>query len=719
MINFYKHNFVYKQISLGILFLFAVVIFRPLFISADSAKISGRIFNDANANGIQDDTEATSSLIFWTVDLFQLSSTSVYTQVASQFINGGGYEFDSLPPGSYEVCEEPMAGWTQTAPVTGSTCANGTTGQSFSINDGDAKTDVNFGNYQKAKIGGVVWNDVDKDGTFGGAETGSAGIPILLLDTQGNVVMSTTTNAAGGYLFPDLVPGSYTVYANIGLHKVKSFPTTPTYTVTVQSGDVTIQNNFGIYDGSASITGQVFNDINANGIEDPSEAANPLVFWNIDLFQLGSTSTYTLVDTQLITGGTYNFSSLAPGSYKVCEEPIAGWTQTYPVQNTNCDNGTVGQGVTLLDGQATTSVDFGNYQKAKIGGVVWNDVNMNNVFDNAETGVLGIPATLYNASGVTVATTTTDVSGVYWFNNVTPGTYHVSVQTIPQWVNVATTTTILTVQSGDSSGQNNFGFYHDTIAPQTIINTPLSSTTVSSNTLLISGTTTDVSTVASTRLSYATYDPTTQTCGTYTDITVTTNTSTSTSFAWAYSWLIPHEGVYCITASGQDIAGNTEIGPVVQNITYAVPVVPIVPPAPSAPTSPSVIGNGPISSIVPNNPVQPLFSGVQTVSINQPQVSIVSNPGTDSNLLTGSSGNTNGASGNTSDNTVSVNTSAANTVAPNTLTDAQGQTVASASVQQGTTSNQLAAAATTGGWKNIYWIPIAIILLILAYLFFK
>jgi hypothetical protein len=61
-----------------------------------------------------------------------------------------------------------------------------------------------------------------------------------------------------------------------------------------------------------------------------------------------------------------------------------------------------------------------------VGDKVWNDVNKNGIQDSGESGVNGVTVRLLNAAtSDTVATTTTDGSGIYNFTAVAPGDYRV------------------------------------------------------------------------------------------------------------------------------------------------------------------------------------------------------------------------------------------------------------------------------------------------------
>ena len=52
-------------------------------------------------------------------------------------------------------------------------------------------------------VTGTIWRDADADGTLDGTEGGRyAGVTVVLLDAQGDVVATTTTNGSGVYYLP-------------------------------------------------------------------------------------------------------------------------------------------------------------------------------------------------------------------------------------------------------------------------------------------------------------------------------------------------------------------------------------------------------------------------------------------------------------------------------------------------------------------------------------
>ena len=75
-------------------------------------------------------------------------------------------------------------------------------------------------------------------------------------------------------------------------------------------------------------------------------------------------------------------------------------------------------------GGTSTNNNFGELKSTSISGIVYYDANDNGVMDPGETGIQGVTMTLTGPGGT--LTTTTDATGAYSFNNLTPGTYTVT-----------------------------------------------------------------------------------------------------------------------------------------------------------------------------------------------------------------------------------------------------------------------------------------------------
>jgi hypothetical protein len=82
------------------------------------------------------------------------------------------------------------------------------------LTSGESDLTWDAGFYQTSSLGNFVWNDLDGDGIQDAGEPGIPGITVTLTGTDGNgnpVNLTTTTDGNGGYIFTDLVPGTYTL----------------------------------------------------------------------------------------------------------------------------------------------------------------------------------------------------------------------------------------------------------------------------------------------------------------------------------------------------------------------------------------------------------------------------------------------------------------------------------------------------------------------------
>ncbi len=104
---------------------------------------------------------------------------------------------------------------------------------------------------------------------------------------------------------------------------------------------------------SASISGMVFGDPNANGVLDPGELG--IEGWLITI--TGPVNTTIATDVL----GNFSFTSLPAGAYTVCQASKFPFNfQSVPVAGPTCPFG-LGYDVTVVDGQAVTGLLFGDF----------------------------------------------------------------------------------------------------------------------------------------------------------------------------------------------------------------------------------------------------------------------------------------------------------------------------------------------------------------------
>jgi hypothetical protein len=195
-----------------------------------------------------------------------------------------------------------------------------------------------------------------------------------------------------------------------------------------------------------AIGDRVWIDANHNGRQDVGEAGLANVTVTLRASD-GATQTTTTDEN-----GRYLFDSLPAGSYTLVFTAPNGfrWTTTH-VGDVNNDSDVDANGQTAaiqlshgapnVSGDVPTGVhasyivsntDAGAWQPLAIGDRVWLDANGNGIQDAGEPAAVATVALLdevnqpaLNADGQPVAAVTTDAEGMYHFDNLIPGRYHV------------------------------------------------------------------------------------------------------------------------------------------------------------------------------------------------------------------------------------------------------------------------------------------------------
>ncbi|RYJ00151.1 MAG: hypothetical protein EON47_14650, partial [Acetobacteraceae bacterium] len=186
--------------------------------------------------------------------------------------------------------------------------------------------------------------------------------------------------------------------------------------------------------GSAVVAAQVgnfvFEDLNANGVQDSGETG--LAGVKVELI---STASGLVVASATTTGtGLYSFTNLVPGSYReVFTAPTTGTWYASPqgagTAATDSDPNASGQGATftLTDSQSDQTHDAGFFRKVSLGDVAFVDANANGQQDSGEAGLAGVTVQLLDAGGnpVAGAVVTTGANGAYAFTDLLPSSYGV------------------------------------------------------------------------------------------------------------------------------------------------------------------------------------------------------------------------------------------------------------------------------------------------------
>lgn len=417
------------------------------------ASISGNVHGDLDGDCEIDPGEP--MLAGVRVDLLDASGNTIATTYTD--VNGN-YLFDNLAPGEYGLREYTPDGYIDGGESPGS--AGGVKLPPNSIVDiilgsGVDAVDYNFCEIVPASLSGTVFVDVNNNGVQESGDAGIGGVTLELLNDQGQVVGTTTTNANGDYQFNMLRPGTYTIrevqpsgfFDGIdtagSAGGVAVNPGDQIQAIVLAGGVNGVEYNFAEL-APSSLAGSVFGDLNSNCTWDPGEAgiANVTV-------QLLDASGNVIRTTTTDTNGHYRFDDLPPGTYGIHEVQPAGFFQGCEQVGTGggtvTGTDTIGQ-ITIGHGQHETHYDFGERPPASISGRVFQDgatiiaeadgsidtSGRNGRFTSDDTPIRGVTLYLFDANGNVVLgadglprTAVTNGQGRFHFDNLAAGTYSI------------------------------------------------------------------------------------------------------------------------------------------------------------------------------------------------------------------------------------------------------------------------------------------------------
>lgn len=228
--------------------------------------------------------------------------------------------------------------------------------------------------------------------------------------------------------------------------------------------------------GQASVGDRVWSDVNGNGVQDAGEigisGVTIEIYRDLDKDGVIDTGEPLLATQTTNTNGNYNFTGLLPHD----RATGAGRNDFIVRVNGGVPAGATATTATLraADLSSATQVfdtaDFG-YRLLAISGTLYQDSNGNSSLDTTEPKLpANITVTLYKDAnsnntidtGEQVATTTTDSSGNYTFNNVVNDTYKVKVDTADTDISsgyvIGTSNDLAVTVNGANITSQNFGF---------------------------------------------------------------------------------------------------------------------------------------------------------------------------------------------------------------------------------------------------------------------
>jgi len=405
--------------------------------------LAGRVFNDDNANGVQNRGEDGIPNI--TIQLFDSNGIALTTTTTDFF---GNYQFIGLPDGTFtlEVLEASLPLGYETEPTADPdgvmdgrstpTIVNGTPvlNQIFGYRHASTTHVLSGLLFDDSGAGGGVFSNGIRDG----AEPGMAGVNLRMeidFDKNGTIdeFRTLTTEANGAFISNGVPSGAEVVLYVIerSLPRRAYAPTAdPNGSIDGRALFTAVTSDledliFGFSLQPSTISGTVVLG-DGNGLADPGET--PMANIIVRVFYAGNDDVIGTDDDQVFTrftnaSGQYSVGNLDPGVFQITQSVPAGFKA-----RADADGGVpTNISLSLTPGEQRSQQDFENYELPQIRGRVLVDSDRDGDFSPGDSPVANVTVRLFqdlNANGIKdpedtqLSTTTTDALGVYRFGPI-------------------------------------------------------------------------------------------------------------------------------------------------------------------------------------------------------------------------------------------------------------------------------------------------------------
>ncbi|MDQ3140693.1 MAG: SpaA isopeptide-forming pilin-related protein, partial [Bacteroidota bacterium] len=348
---------------------------QEILIVCLGASVSNFIWFDNNDNGLQDLGETGAQNVV--VCLY--TSGGILVGKDTTDVNGF-YIFTGLSPGQYFILVQ-LGSLVSTHYFAkqnqgsndkiDSDVGAGGLSPIFTLTMGAFNDSLDVGLVPYLEIGDFVWHDKNGNGIQEIGEEGIKGVVVNLLDKVTNTILKTfITDANGKYIFSKLKSGTYYIKVTIPVSYKLTLPnvgsdlldsdidhtngvnTSPTIALSLQS-------NYTIDVGlvkCASISGTVWNDVNANHILNLGEKGINNI--TVQLYNAANNQLLGTVKTSFKPSagsedGYYKFDCLSPGSYYIKFIKPVSFYYCLPFKG---GNPLVDSDITHVNGPGTTNI---------------------------------------------------------------------------------------------------------------------------------------------------------------------------------------------------------------------------------------------------------------------------------------------------------------------------------------------------------------------------
>ncbi|QYJ78035.1 tandem-95 repeat protein [Shewanella acanthi] len=362
--------------------------------------VTGLVFNDLNANGVYDDGEPGVNGVVMTITAGPVTDT---TQ------SDGSFYFGNLADATYSLSITVPTGFVATTAET----------KTVIVSDINVNAGLQFGIKVSGTIDGEVYHDINGNLRRDAGENGIGGVTISL---NGGATTQTLVN--GQYSFTGVTASqTYTVEETDPTNYVST--TANSVSVTLDSnGKADIPAVFGDQ-FSGIVAGTVFEDIDANSVQDAQEQSLPGLTLSLTGFTDTVTSSSGTFEFMRVSGSGLSLSLTVPQGYEV---------------TTNNNPETIN--MTSYDG----SSNFGLQPDATVLVYVFSDANNNGVQDGEELPLAGVTVTMTSGE-----TGVSDANGLVRLTGITPGVNTATVSAFGGYTDTTPTSVVLYAEAGETA----------------------------------------------------------------------------------------------------------------------------------------------------------------------------------------------------------------------------------------------------------------------------